>query len=89
MVEQVGIDTCSLRRDVGTNPHGPTRKLIHQFKRPQYEILASAGKQRLQVLQHRRRNQFVASAAKVVEDSTAQTLDACCLGRQRIGQVFR
>lgn len=43
MVEQVSIDTRSLRRDVGTHPHGPPGQLIHQLEGAQLEILAGPG----------------------------------------------
>ena len=43
MVEQVSIDTRSLRRDVGTHPHGPPGQLVDQLEGAQLEILPGPG----------------------------------------------
>jgi hypothetical protein len=82
VVEQMRIDTRSLRRDVGTHPHGPPGQLVDQLEGAQLEILPGAGQQRFEVFQHRRHDQFEAAAAKVVEHRAAQAFDACRLGGQ-------
>ena len=89
VVEQVGVDTRRLRRDVGTYAHRPAGKLIDQLEGAQVQILAGAGQQRLQVFQHRRHDKFETASPEMIQDGTAQLLDASGFRRQGISDVFR
>jgi len=89
VVEQVGVDTRCLRRDVGAHPQGSARKLVNQLEGAQIQIRAGTGQQGLQILQRGRHDVFVAATAKQVEHRTPRRFDPRCLGRQGIGNGFR
>src|SRR6185312_3196670 len=88
-IEQVRVDARHLRRGVGAQAHHAPGQLIHQLEGLQAQRLASAGEQRLQVLEQRRHDQLVAIAARRVEQTPAQFFDVSGLGRQNIGDVIR
>ncbi len=89
MVEQVGIDARSLRRDVGTHPHGPPGQLVNQLEGPQLQFLAGPGEQATPGIPA-----WAASPVRSrgLENDRAHERRRCsmrrCLGRQGIGEVF-
>src|SRR5262245_48106457 len=66
-VEQVSVDPRDLRRHVGPQAHRPTRQLVDQLERAQVEVMAGAGQERLDVLEQRRDDEFVAVDAEEPE----------------------
>ena len=88
MIEQMGVDACRLRRDVGAHSHAASGNLVDQLEGTQIEIMAGAGQQRLEVLKHRRHDEFEAMTAEVIEQAPTQALDAFGLIRESVGNVF-
>ena len=66
-----------------------TFKLVDQLEGSQIEVVPGAGEQRLDVLEQRRHDEFVAAAGEQVEQQPAQPLDARGLLRQDVLEVFR
>ncbi len=88
-VQQVGVDAGNLRRNIGAQADRAAGQLIDQLEGLQIQIVAGAGQQRLDVLQHRRHHQLIAVGAEQVEHAAAQLLDLARLGRQHVGNGFR
>ena len=88
-VEQMGVNAGNLRRAVSAQTHHAARDLVHQFEGLQIERFAGASKQRLQVFQERRHDQFVAIAARHVQQIASDFFDVARLRRQHIGNMIR
>src|SRR5471032_1535011 len=71
-IQQMRVDTRDLRRNVGTQAERAAGQLIDEFERAQVQVAATAGKQRLEILEHGRHDEFVAVRTKTVEQPTAQ-----------------
>ena len=84
----MSVDTGNLRGNVRTQAHGAPGKLIDELERAQIEVMAGAGQQRLDVLEHRRHHEFVAVGTETVQHQPAQIFNLARLGRQHVGDIF-
>ena len=85
----MGIDTGCLRRAVGAQAERAAAHLVDELEGLQIEGVAGAGKQRFDVLEHRRNNQLESVACSSVEEATTQAFDVARPGGQDIGNVLR
>ena len=85
----MGVNAGDLRRAVGAQAQHPARDLVYQFEGLQVQRLAGAGEQRLQVFQERRHDQFVAIAARHVQQIASDFFDVARFRRQHIGNMIR
>jgi hypothetical protein len=67
-IEQMRIDPCHLRRDVGAHPHSAAGQLIDKLEGAQVKILPALADQRLDIFEQGRNDQFVAMGDELVED---------------------
>ena len=88
-VEHVGVDARDLRRAVGAQAERAAAQLVDQLEGLQVEGMAGAGKQRFDVLEHRRDHQLEAEAGGCVEQAAPQGFDVPGPRRKDIGDVLR
>ena len=87
-IEQVGIDSCHLRRGVSANPQGTTAELVHQFESFEIKGMPGSGQQRFKMLEQRRHDQFIAIATRHIQPDTAQFFYTSGLSRQNVSDVL-
>ena len=88
-IEQMSINARHLLRHIGTQAHGATRELVNQFGGLKGKSFACTRQQGFQILEHGWHDEFIAIAARSIEQSSTQFFDVPCLGRQNIGNVIR
>ncbi|MNC28767.1 hypothetical protein D3C75_769890 [compost metagenome] len=71
----VGVDTRHLRGEVGAEAHQAAGLRVHYLEGALIQVLAGAGEQRLQVLDMRGDDQFVAPTLEQVQHLAARDLD--------------
>jgi hypothetical protein len=87
-VEQMGVDACHLRRDVGPHAEHAAGKLVDELEGLQIEVVPRTGEQRFEVLDHRRHHQLEAVHEEQIEDVAPQPFDPRGLLRQDVLDVL-
>jgi hypothetical protein len=85
----MGIYARNLHRGVSTQPQSAARQLVDQLEGLQIEGWIAVRQQRVQVLQHRRHDQFVPASPGVIKPDAAQFLNVASLRGQHISDVIR
>jgi hypothetical protein len=73
---------------VSARSPGAAGELVDQLESLQIQRFAGAGQERLEVLQQRRHDEFIAVAAGGVQEQAAQLFDVARLGGQDIGNLI-
>ena len=87
--QNMRIDTRALRRHVGTDADRAPRPRIHEFECAVIQIAAAAGQKRINVLHHRRLNQFKAVHLKKVKAFASHRLEYASFAGQNIREMLR
>jgi len=88
-LQKMGVDARDLGRDVGADPQRAAGDLVDQLERLQVQVAATADQQRIEVLDQRRNDEFIAAQAVAVEYRTAQILQRLGLRRQQVRDRLR
>ncbi len=88
-VQDVRVDPCHLRCDVGAHAEQPPGHLVDELEGDEVEIAPAAREQGFHVLDHGRRHQLVSVGTEEIEQRPAQALDALGLSGQDIVDVLR
>ena len=87
-IEQMRIDARHLRRHVGPQAQRTARQLVDQLEGAQFQVVRRSGQQRIDVLQQRRHDQFIAVRAIQVEQTTAKLFDRAGFGGKDVGNAL-
>jgi hypothetical protein len=88
-VEQVGVDTGSLRGGVCAQAqHAPTQ-LVHELESLELQFAAGTRQQGIQMLKQRRDHQLKPTPGSLVDQAPAQRLHLQGLSGQYVCNVFR
>ena len=88
-IEQMGVDSCDLRSNVGAYAQRAPGQLVYQFESLQVKRFTGTTQQGVEVLQQRRNHQFITITSGGIHQFPPEFFDMACLGGQHIGYVIR